>query len=267
MTSLGTFSSAPMRSLISLNLKRRHLNASQRAMIAAKLATLQQGARTDLSPIGERSQATAAKALNVGKRSVERAKIVRDQGGPELIKAVEAGEVSVSAAVNSIRPRSPRLRSKAPSPAGEALELTRNDVFEWLARHNLFGWLSTAPVEARQHVLDAWGSRKTAKSIPPSWNMMLVPARSNLSEVVRLNRRIANLKDELHGKEVLLEKMQRKLRKLGPVFGAPDDGNEDGVDVPGDLQRTPAGTTPVVNGDAAGHHGEVTQNGGTVALR
>lgn len=40
--------------------QRRHLNESQRAMAAAKLATLQQGARTDLSPIGEMSPGDAA---------------------------------------------------------------------------------------------------------------------------------------------------------------------------------------------------------------
>jgi len=36
-----------------------------------KIATLPQGARTDLSPIGEMSQGHAASRLNVGKRSVE----------------------------------------------------------------------------------------------------------------------------------------------------------------------------------------------------
>jgi hypothetical protein len=93
----------PLGFVISLNLKRRHLSESQRAMVAAKLATLRQGARTDLSPIGEMSQAAAAELLNVGKRSVERAKIVHEQGEPELVAAVEAGEISVSGAVEQIR--------------------------------------------------------------------------------------------------------------------------------------------------------------------
>jgi N6-adenosine-specific RNA methylase IME4 len=59
---------------------------------------MKQGARTDISPIGEKSQAQAAEILNVGKRSLERAKTVIDEGAPELVEAVEHGRVSVSAA-------------------------------------------------------------------------------------------------------------------------------------------------------------------------
>src|SRR5262249_14365862 len=70
----------PVAYVVSLNLCRRHLNESQRAMVAAKLANMRQGARTDLSPIGEMSQARAAELFNVGKRSVERAAEVRDHG-------------------------------------------------------------------------------------------------------------------------------------------------------------------------------------------
>src|SRR5262245_41403935 len=86
--------------VLSLNLARRHLNESQRAMCAAKLATMKQGARTDLSPIGETSQAEAANLLNVAKRSVERAIIVRDSGYPDLVRLVELGGMAVSAAAS-----------------------------------------------------------------------------------------------------------------------------------------------------------------------
>jgi hypothetical protein len=50
------------------------------------------------SPIGETSQADAADLLNVGKRSVERARVVREQGRPRLAGLVDKGGVSLSAA-------------------------------------------------------------------------------------------------------------------------------------------------------------------------
>jgi ParB-like chromosome segregation protein Spo0J len=87
----------PVSYVISLNLRRRHLSESQRAMVAARLATLKRGDNQH-SPIGETSQAKAAELLNVGKRSVERAAEVRDHGAPELVSAVEQRKVSVSTA-------------------------------------------------------------------------------------------------------------------------------------------------------------------------
>jgi N6-adenosine-specific RNA methylase IME4/ParB-like chromosome segregation protein Spo0J len=86
----------PVAYVISLNLRRRHLSESQRAMVAAKLATLRDGQRADLVeglPIGR-----ASALLNVGERSVARAREVIDCGAPELAQAVERGRVSVSAA-------------------------------------------------------------------------------------------------------------------------------------------------------------------------
>jgi N6-adenosine-specific RNA methylase IME4 len=88
----------PAAYVVSLNLKRRHLSESQRAMVAAKLATLGNGQRADLVqglPIGR-----ASDLLNVGDRSVARAREVQGRGAPELTRAVEADKVSVSAAAD-----------------------------------------------------------------------------------------------------------------------------------------------------------------------
>ena len=91
----------PVAFVVSKNVARRHLDESQRAIAAAKIATLQRGRPSENSPIGEfRTQAEAATILNVGKRSVERAREVLNEGTPELVRAVEAGRVSVSAAAD-----------------------------------------------------------------------------------------------------------------------------------------------------------------------
>jgi N6-adenosine-specific RNA methylase IME4 len=87
----------PLGYVISLNLKRRHLSESQRAMVAAKLATLGLGANqhSEGLPIGR-----ASELLNVGERSIARARDVQEHGAPELVRAVEHGVVSVSAAAD-----------------------------------------------------------------------------------------------------------------------------------------------------------------------
>lgn len=84
--------------VISKNLHRRHLDEGQRAMVAARIANMQQGARTDITQICGRSQPEAAKLLNVGMRTVQKAKVIIEKAIPELRSAVEAGKVSVSAA-------------------------------------------------------------------------------------------------------------------------------------------------------------------------
>jgi hypothetical protein len=94
----------PFALVVSLNLHRRHLSESQRAMVAARLANLPQGANQH-SPIGG-SRLTcgdAAAQLNVGKRSVERAREVVAQGIAELITAVDQGAVAVSTAADLSR--------------------------------------------------------------------------------------------------------------------------------------------------------------------
>lgn len=91
--------------VLSLNLHRRHLTDSQRAMVAADLATMRQGERTDRADSSEPSanlpkvsQSDAAEMLHVSTRSVTAATKVREHGAPELVERVTAGEVSVSAA-------------------------------------------------------------------------------------------------------------------------------------------------------------------------
>lgn len=82
----------------SLRISRRHLDESQRAMVAAALANMTQGERTDLPSIEGRSisQETAAKMLNVGLATVERAKAVLRSGIPDLADLVRSGEACQS---------------------------------------------------------------------------------------------------------------------------------------------------------------------------
>ncbi|HYI27581.1 MAG TPA: hypothetical protein VD863_06985 [Bradyrhizobium sp.] len=81
---------------------RRHDNPSQRAMAAARYATMRQGQRTDIKPSANLrdipvSQAEAAEKLGVSERLVSSAAAVIDHGTPELIEAVDEGRLTASA--------------------------------------------------------------------------------------------------------------------------------------------------------------------------
>lgn len=90
----------PLGFVLSHNLHRRHLTESQRALVAAKLATLpahrpQKSANLPTSI----SQADAASALNVSERSVRSAKTLLRPGSEELQAAVEQRKLTVNTAV------------------------------------------------------------------------------------------------------------------------------------------------------------------------
>ena len=84
--------------VVSENVVRRHLDASQRAMAAARLATLAPG-RPKKAEKSAVSQRDAAERFNVDRRSVQHARRVIDSASPEIVAAVEAGNLAVSAAV------------------------------------------------------------------------------------------------------------------------------------------------------------------------
>jgi hypothetical protein len=69
---------------------RRHLNESQRAMVAARLAKLKKGDNQH-SSIELTSQTEASELLNVSVPSIKRARAFLEHGQPELIAAVERG--------------------------------------------------------------------------------------------------------------------------------------------------------------------------------
>jgi phage N-6-adenine-methyltransferase len=107
----------PLAFVISHNLHRRHLTESQRASIAARVANMPRGHRSDLEPSANlqevrqpslselaavrapmTSTADAAKLLNVSERSVATARKVQERAPQEIVRAVDDGRMSVSLA-------------------------------------------------------------------------------------------------------------------------------------------------------------------------
>jgi ParB-like chromosome segregation protein Spo0J len=88
----------PIQFVLSKNLHRRHLKQSQRAMIGAKMATLERGRPKGNGSNDLLSQDDAAAMLSVSTPQVKRAKYVLEHGSQALIEAVEACEITVSMA-------------------------------------------------------------------------------------------------------------------------------------------------------------------------
>lgn len=95
----------PVSYVLSLNLHRRHLTETQRSVVAAKVAKLKRGDNQHTkedTQICAPSVSVAAKMLNVSERSVTSAKHAIDKGAPEVVKAMEKGELPASVAAKFV---------------------------------------------------------------------------------------------------------------------------------------------------------------------
>lgn len=89
----------PLAFVLDENLHRRHLNESQRAMVAARLANMAVGDNQH-TQICVTSQSEAAAMLNVSERSVSTAKKAQNELPAEVVAQIDSGEIPVSRAVN-----------------------------------------------------------------------------------------------------------------------------------------------------------------------
>ena len=115
----------PVVHVVSRNLFRRHLTVSQRAMIAAKIATLRPGRKPSKAPMGAVDVAAAAAGLNVGKRSVTRAKKVLSEASPEVVESVTRGKMTLRTAEKVAtlpKPDQRKAVTEEPRAARQAVE-------------------------------------------------------------------------------------------------------------------------------------------------
>lgn len=104
---------SPFAFVVSMNIRRRHMTTSQRAMVATKLANLSGKGRPKENASNEAiSQDDAAKSMNVSRSAVQRAEKVVENSPAAVVKAVESGEVKVSDAA-SVADESKRVQNAA----------------------------------------------------------------------------------------------------------------------------------------------------------
>lgn len=93
---LAANDAAVNQAVVSINLHRRHLTESQRALVAARLTNSTIG--TNQHTAGAVSQQKVAEELGISVDSVLRGKKVLKNGVPELVEAVAAGKINISSA-------------------------------------------------------------------------------------------------------------------------------------------------------------------------
>jgi len=96
----------PVAYVLSANVKRRHLTPSQKAMVAADMATLQLGANQHSTEGAQEcapSTGMAAELFGVSKRLVVQAKALKRDGAKSLCDAVKDGLVTITTAARLIR--------------------------------------------------------------------------------------------------------------------------------------------------------------------
>jgi ParB-like chromosome segregation protein Spo0J len=122
----GTTPAELLAYVVGKNLHRRHLDTSQRALVAAKLVSTAHGGdrKSDQAAnlpldnaagINGISQAQAAQALKVSERAVRDAKLVLDAAPKEEVREVERGEMAVSRAAREVR----KKKKKRPARPNE----------------------------------------------------------------------------------------------------------------------------------------------------
>lgn len=98
----------PVRFVIDKNIHRRHLNASQRAMIAAKLATLKSGQHPEAAVTAVTAALTQSEAgamMDVARQTIGCARTILDHGTPEEIASVESGRRGLRKLADKIKER------------------------------------------------------------------------------------------------------------------------------------------------------------------
>jgi hypothetical protein len=115
----------PAAFVVSRNLCRRHLNESQRAIIAARLAGYSHDEQHAGGTTGELTVLKASRLFAVSERSIYHGRTVVRDGSPELVRLVEAGSIRVSKAAKLSRlPKKEQLKRKSSAQHAHPLLLS-----------------------------------------------------------------------------------------------------------------------------------------------
>jgi hypothetical protein len=98
------FGMDPYKYVVEKNLHRRHLSIADRAIIADEMANLAAGNPTlnPIAPRGAITQRQASKLMGVGRRTVQRVRVIKKSGNKKLIEDVKSGKIKINEAAKQV---------------------------------------------------------------------------------------------------------------------------------------------------------------------
>ncbi len=116
--------------IIGLNLHRRHLNETQRAVVAGKISNLKNGQRATFANLQSTpvTQSKAAEMLNVSPRTVATVKAVEKEA-PELLEKMERGEITAHEASKKVAEKKRTQERKEIADAGQSVPRPINGMY------------------------------------------------------------------------------------------------------------------------------------------
>ena len=188
--------------VLSTNLHRRHLSTSQRAMVAANIANLNLGEKSDSSKeLSHVTQAEAAEKLNVSLASVKRAKDIQDSD-KALAKDISSGKITLGAAQKVIKAQEEEMpfdpdidvaklnkesfkKSKIEDDFGAEIPKALHEL--WGKREQVKGWVGRLQ-EIRREIAKEWELRNkllTGKKTrnPLSFNSVDASLASSITDI------------------------------------------------------------------------------------
>jgi hypothetical protein len=188
----------PLGFVISLNLERRHLNESQRAVIASKLANARLG-ENQHTKVGVQictpsiTLEQAAELLNVGRRTVASVKAV-ERAAPELVEKIERGEMTAHEAEKAVRQkqreqqRTELARTAERVKPSDRWHIWQADIRTWNAPRQ-YDFIITDPPYSREY-LPLWEALATRANewLADGGLLIAMSGQSYLDEIIDIMR-------------------------------------------------------------------------------
>jgi 16S rRNA G966 N2-methylase RsmD len=181
----------PLEFVIRHNLMRRHLNESQRGVIAGKLANMKNHAGVSANLHSLISQENAADMMNVSRRTVATIKAV-ERAAPELIEKIENGQMTANEASKKVGEMRRFEQRTEMAKLGESVKpsdkwhVYHGDITNWKAPRQ-YDFIITDPPYPREYIpLYEVLARRSVEWLKPGGLLFAMCGQSYLNQIYEI---------------------------------------------------------------------------------